>query len=194
MDGYRLNIKSTSLGIRLQLAMGKNEKWHSYKATETMESSPAGVRCLYSVGFPTPTLPVNDMSWKNCGTQLRLYPSMICHDCQNNFGSLLYKERSRISRLATCHPISRVWTHLHSTSAVGNIHQPLSSLQSCHRCQERIYVVHAAVKSISVIYTKLGRRVFSHAEIQWLKVWVSLAQLVFVMDESTYEGDNLPKK
>lgn len=119
-----------------------------------------------------------------------------CHDCQNNFGSPLYKERSWISRLATCHPISRVWTHLHSTSAVGNIHQPLSSLQARHKCQKRKtnYEVHIIVKSVSGIYKRVGRRIFSHAKIQWFKIPVSWTQLVFVIDESTYEGDNLPGK
>lgn len=52
----------------------------------------------------------------------------IYHDCQNKFGSLLYNERSWISRFATCQSISRAWMHLQSTSPVGNSHHQLSSL------------------------------------------------------------------
>lgn len=53
------------------------------------------------------------------------------HDCQNSSKSLLYKDRSWISRLATCQLMSWDWNNLHKTNPAGKIHHSLSSLHAC---------------------------------------------------------------
>jgi hypothetical protein len=52
------------------------------------------------------------------------------HDCQNSSKSLLYSERSWISRFATCQFISWDCKILHTTSPAGKIHHSLSSLHT----------------------------------------------------------------
>lgn len=50
------------------------------------------------------------------------------HDCQKSSKSLLYNERSWISKFATCQLTSWDWKILHRTSPAGKIHHSLSSL------------------------------------------------------------------
>lgn len=69
-------------------------------------------------------------------------------DCQNSSKSLLYKERSWISRLATCQLISCDWKILHKTRLAGKIHHSLSSLHHNH-----ILWRHTQVDDITYIWT-----------------------------------------
>lgn len=67
------------------------------------------------------------------------------YDCQNSSKSLLYNDLSWISRLATCQFTSCNWINLHRTSAKGNIHHSLSSLQ------EQKALIDSAMQSFTTV-------------------------------------------
>lgn len=91
----------------------------------------------------------------------------VFQDCQNNSKSLLYNERSWISRFATCWLIRRDWTSLQSTSPVGKIHHSFSSLHP------GMWIYQPLIGNENCNEMQF-RKASSHVNIPWL--WVSFAR------------------
>lgn len=116
-------------------------------------------------------------------------------DCQKTWGSLLYKEGSWISWLATWRSTSRAWIILHKARPEGSIHHSLSSLERTNTPVMLTDNGGCRIKQLNhlaTIIAKADDKSYLHAKTPGLKVRMIFIWMgCIIMNKSANEGYNL---